>query len=852
MDTPLEPQVKPADVRPLTATKKEITIAVGYVFLATSFFLFCLFEWIDPKEETELFTIFIGHYLLALAYAGVLIYHKGYGVQKSWRRQNISKTIILLNLFLISAYALNRELPVFEESVNWLCGFLVITSITLLSYHYFDQLPKWVNRFQHFILGSALVLYLYMTLFVAEYYPVGLIGLIFFGIGGHIFVPLTLILGALSLVVHFRKRISVGWIVAGFSVTAFYALAFVIEWKSRVSKLETLTNQSPLYGEPELPLWVTISQSVSNDWITQRILKSDLVYTTPRGSRGFRFMPNTLSWDEERKHDPFVFLALMVKRPTLSTEDRIKVLQTISDSRHRGNERLWSGDNLTTSYIISDIDIYPDLRLAYTEKYLNVRNNAEQGWWGNTEEAIYTFQLPEGSVITSLSLWVNGKEEKGILTSKQKAAKAYKTIVGVEKRDPSVVHWQEGNTVTVRVFPCTTNEERKFKIGITSPLAERDGSILYKNVTFKGPAADDARETIRFRFMGDASFNVPHGFVKDKNGDFVLENKYDPDFDIAFKKVPVKANNHFSFDGFDYSIKSYEPVFKHFEATTIYLDINKSWTDLELNAFHSLLSDKKVIVFHDERFQTLNEESWEITEELKQRNFSLFPFHHIKDVEHALVVTKGQVLTPHLSDFKESTFAKGIAQFFTTGNKIRVYNLSGQISNYISSLRELRALEFAQGDQKKLLQLLKEKRYPAVEESENKIVLHDANMVIYKQRSEKTQLSNAPDHLMRLHAYNNIMRKIGAEYFKKDHINDQLVDEAATAYVVSPVSSLIVLETQEDYKRFDIADKENSLHNASKQSSGAVPEPHEWALIILFLLFVAYVSVRKRRPAVNI
>jgi hypothetical protein len=86
---------------------------------------------------------------------------------------------------------------------------------------------------------------------------------------------------------------------------------------------------------------------------------------------------------------------------------------------------------------------------------------------------------------------------------------------------------------------------------------------------------------------------------------------------------------------------------------------------------------------------------------------------------------------------------------------------------------------------------------------------------------------------------------VGAHYFSDDFVNDALVDQAAAAYVVSPVSSLIVLETKRDYERFDIADRENSLHNAAKQSSGAVPEPHEWALIILFIAFVAYTTLRR-------
>ena len=51
------------------------------------------------------------------------------------------------------------------------------------------------------------------------------------------------------------------------------------------------------------------------------------------------------------------------------------------------------------------------------------------------------------------------------------------------------------------------------------------------------------------------------------------------------------------------------------------------------------------------------------------------------------------------------------------------------------------------------------------------------------------------------------MRKVGVHYFNDDFICDELVDEAASAYVVSPVSSLIVLESKTDYERLGIEDR---------------------------------------------
>ena len=68
------------------------------------------------------------------------------------------------------------------------------------------------------------------------------------------------------------------------------------------------------------------------------------------------------------------------------------------------------------------------------------------------------------------------------------------------------------------------------------------------------------------------------------------------------------------------------------------------------------------------------------------------------------------------------------------------------------------------------------------------------------------------------------------------------VSLAKDANIVTPISSLIVLETDADYEQNGIEKNVNTLGNASINNDGAVPEPHEWLLIIigLSLLFFYY------------
>jgi XrtN system VIT domain protein len=105
---------------------------------------------------------------------------------------------------------------------------------------------------------------------------------------------------------------------------------------------------------------------------------------------------------------------------------------------------------------------------------------------------------------------------------------------------------------------------------------------------------------------------------------------------------------------------------------------------------------------------------------------------------------------------------------------------------------------------------------------------------------EKAADSKGSEHLLRLFAYNDLMRQVGPFAMSKKYEPKSLVQQADEAFIVSPVSSLLVLESEADYQRFDIQKSKNSLDNATINSSGAVPEPHEWLLIALLFTTILW------------
>jgi XrtN system VIT domain protein len=158
---------------------------------------------------------------------------------------------------------------------------------------------------------------------------------------------------------------------------------------------------------------------------------------------------------------------------------------------------------------------------------------------------------------------------------------------------------------------------------------------------------------------------------------------------------------------------------------------------------------------------------------------------------------------------------------------------------------DYRVLNAQYGDLKELEDVLVKNRFALSTESDTAVIIRQAALTLTK--SPATGNTTGPDHLQRLFAYNHVLKQYGEGGLGNGAITDSLIKEAAEANIVSPVSSLIVLETQQDYDRFGIEKSKNSLSNATLKSTGAVPEPHEWVLIILFALLSSYLILKSKK-----
>ncbi|MBE9599151.1 XrtN system VIT domain-containing protein [Pedobacter sp. MC2016-24] len=809
----------------------------GMIFILLSLAIFSIGAFLIPNSETELTSFFICYCITTVFTFAVLLRALG---QYGWKisRAKLDHTVILLIFWLISAFAFNKEMSVFDNSASWVSTYICLAAATVLLALFQKELSIRVKYVLSFFMGTALVLFGYYAMYLLPLYIIGALAAIFLGLSVHVFIPFFLCIVILVYAYRFH-RITPGLkyaFGAGIVLPLFILCGFLLQWINIQGKVVTVQEQNTS-GNNILPDWANIAQALPHTSITEKFLKAGLVYTIPdKSSNWFWGDFGRNSFGEARKHDPMVMIAsLLVGKIDLSDENRIQILKTVFDSRHLAEERLWSGDDLITSRVITEAKLYPEYRMAYTEKTLSIKNTNRNTWRGS-QEAIYTFQLPEGSVVSSLSLWINGVEEHARLTTKGKADSAYHQIVGVENRDPSVVHWQEGNQVTVRVFPCAIEEDRKFKIGITSPMLLENGRLIYQNSSFKGPSPNRADEKVRLSFS-----SVPKSIDTDLSGiglTYTDNRTYQNDWQLSMNSVPL-AKAGFSFAGKSYKIKESADINTFFKPDYIYLDINNTWTKAELTNLWANIKSHRVYAF-DQQLLELNEKNiWSTFDKLSQLNFSLFPLYTIPDVEKSVVITKCNSQSPNLSDLDQSKFYTSSKSFLSKAIPIHVYNIGQNLNPYLQTLKQFNLLRYTTGTIAQFNQQVQQNRFPEQQELDNAISIKSSRLMI--QESADTTSDQAPDHLLRLFAYHKILRNISATYFQKDYTNPDLLKNADQAFIVSPVSSLIVLETKKDYERFDIDESKNSLKNASIQSSGAAPEPHEWVLIILCTSIMIYV-----------
>ncbi len=828
----------------------------GLLLIGFSLMTFLLQQFL-PKSNDAVFICFVLNGLISLGYLLHLWF--GYAVRRdpeTGKRMAIPYAcwVNFVLLFTISAFSLNTMIPVFAKFPWWLSLYVFASAAFLLSFPYLQWFGARTRAVFYAIAGSATVLIIYLNLYLLPLWPISIIGSFLFLMSTHTFVPLFWGLLLIAAVKNDQQFLWKPYLI-GLATPLLILSFWLYQWHSVQTEIKDIGAKNNLSSQAQLPLHIALAQQLTSHPIADEIALSDHI-SQRFFEDGFGINAN----GERKYHNPLAIMGhLFFGSPNLDQQTALALINIRRDQRHLTDERLWSGNSLVTKSVSTQIKLYPQYRLAYQEKIITIHNQGNTSpdvlFVTETQQAYYTFHLPEGSIVSSLSLWVNGKEEKSRLTTRQRADSAFKTIVGVERRDPAIAHWREGNRVTVSVFPCTTKEDRVFKIGFTSPLKYQPGNLSLENVWFEGPLANHAREALSIQLMMPAIVsNMPDEWQQESGQTIHYTGEYMPHWSLQLNEEPLSTQK-FWFKDRSYQMQAAAPQRAVFDAKEIYLDINAQWTFDEFKAILDMLKGKQVYALTNQKELITPEQVESIYKKYQKYQFGLPCLYQIQHPQQSILLTKTSHRSPVLDDLKGFAYAQQLQAWLQQHHgELRVVNISESFSPFYKTLNELRCIQYQALDIGQVKTNFLQGQWPTMLENDSLIYIKESGLYITSMHQPINKLmlssnvSDAPDHLMRLYGYSQLMRTLGSDYFEKQKYETALLDRAEEAYILSPVSSLIVLESQADYERFGIKKNENTLGNAEFLEGGAVPEPQEWALFGV-LMVVCLVYWRKQQSA---
>ncbi|MRX40893.1 XrtN system VIT domain-containing protein [Flavobacterium sp. LC2016-23] len=778
-----------------------------------------------------------------------LIFEFVYGVGLSFFILRKKQTYIHLVPFLIlnwliGCFCLNTFIPVFENLPLWV--YLATLAFCLSNFFIYRNSDENKNTFiAFFINGLSFSIILYFAIYLIPITPFSFMGILALGLGFYGLVPaIVLCIHAFTIVRYLNrdKNYAVSFS-GGFLVVLISMIVFTVRLNIESRKITQLNTINSFDQNNELPYYISISQNLKPNFFNEILLKKDIVYIPLHDIFSFRTFDSfgSKQFNERKIHNPFISIAyLFCQDLTLDNDDKINILKSNFDKRLETEEQLWSGDDLFTKSIKEDVKIYPQVRLAYTEITMNI--GCEKDTWID-KEAIYSFQLPEGSVATSLSLWINGIERKGVLTTKEKAKTAYKQIVGVEYRDPSLMQWKEGNKVVVRVFPINYKTPRTFKCGFTTPLKVEDNQMKYQSLSIKGPNISNAETISRIQTVGNSKIETSKDFELHKDY-YLNQSKGLDDWQANMPLTKKLESNSFIWKDKVYEVKDIQKTAIAFIPSEIILDLNSSWTTKQIESFVNLNKKNLFVIINGEKKEINKDNFKAIKLEFEDLHYSLLPLYNIS--KNSLIITKCGTFSANFEELENSDYLKKIKNR-TKGRNLKVINISSDINPFWQTVKEQKYVDYFQTSLKNCLQLINKNQFILFKTEANTVNIEPANIAIHESQQTSITKSNGPNHIYRMYAFGKVLDE-QVKIQNDSLVQNQYVDLAKEANIVTPISSLIVLETDEDYKNNGIEKNVDTLGNASVNNDGAVPEPHEWLLIILgsTILFFYYRKHKKQ------
>jgi hypothetical protein len=117
-------------------------------------------------------------------------------------------------------------------------------------------------------------------------------------------------------------------------------------------------------------------------------------------------------------------------------------------------------------------------------------------------EGTFRFPLPDGAILLGLAMEIDGKMMRGELVEREKAQKVFEQIED-QMRDPALLEWDQGSVFKLRVFPLDPGEHKHIVLHYAAPL--RAGGFAYPIQPAPGQVIGHAKVVLDGKTLLDES-----------------------------------------------------------------------------------------------------------------------------------------------------------------------------------------------------------------------------------------------------------------------------------------------------------------------------------------------------------
>ncbi|OGU63545.1 MAG: hypothetical protein A2440_15170 [Stygiobacter sp. RIFOXYC2_FULL_38_25] len=169
-------------------------------------------------------------------------------------------------------------------------------------------------------------------------------------------------------------------------------------------------------------------------------------------------------------------MSLMIRRLTIlclilfASQTYSQWSLTVLDPQQQWNTAPGSIEEATFS--IGPKGIY-----SQVSAYLTFSAKGSNFYTNNPLEVVYNFELPEGSIVSDLWLWIGDKISKGKIMDVWTASQIYESIVN-RRQDPAILKKIGNKSYQLRVYPMGKNETRKVRITYLAPVVWNETYVV--------------------------------------------------------------------------------------------------------------------------------------------------------------------------------------------------------------------------------------------------------------------------------------------------------------------------------------------------------------------------------------